>query len=76
MSIIDGLRSWINVRWDGPEKIETFLNKPLTRNVSWPHTLGSLLLVYLLFQMLTGILLGFYYSPSPDSAYASLRYVR
>lgn len=70
------LRAWIGVRWDGPDKISAFLSKPLPRNVAWLHTLGSLLLVYLLFQFLTGILLGFYYSPSPDSAYASTRYVR
>ena len=75
-ALVAKFRSWVQTRWDGPEKISAFLSKPLPANVSWAHTLGSLLLVYLLFQILTGILLGFYYSPSPDSAYASVRYVR
>ena len=70
------LRAWIAPRWDGPEKVSAFLSKPLPRNVSWLHTLGSLLLVYIVFQALTGILLGFYYSPSPVSAYDSVRYVQ
>lgn len=74
--LVEKLRAWIKPRWNGPEQIAAFVSKPLPRNVSWPHTLGSLLLVYIVFQALTGILLGFYYSPSPESAYASLRYVR
>ena len=63
-------------RWPGLESLVSLLRKPLPRNISWLHTLGSLLLVYLLFQMLTGILLALYYSPSPDQAHASLMYVR
>ncbi len=77
MSVLgDRLRTWLEPRWDGPDKVASFLSKPLPRNVSWLHSLGSLLLVYLLFQTLTGILLGFYYSPSPESAYSSVRYMR
>ncbi len=77
MSRMSGrLRAWIAPRWDGPEHVSRFLAKPLPPNVSWLHTLGGLLLVYLLFQTLTGILLGLYYSASPDSAYDSVRYVR
>ena len=56
--------------------LKAFLQKPIPRNVSWLHTLGSLLLVYLLFQTLTGILLALYYSPSTESAHASLQYLR
>lgn len=70
------LRAWLSPRWGGAEQAAAFLGKPLPSSVSWPHTLGSLLLVYILFQALTGVLLGFYYSPSPQGAYASMRYVR
>lgn len=69
------LLAWLNPRWGGPDQAAAFLGKPLPSSVSWPHTLGSLLLVYIAFQALTGVLLGFYYSPSPESAHASLRYV-
>ncbi len=68
--------AWVTPRWAGPDQALTFLNKPLPRNVGWLHTLGSLLLVYLLFQVLTGVLLGFYYSPSVDSAHQSYTYIR
>ncbi len=62
------LTAWIAPRWDGPQRLGAFLTKPLPRNVSWLHTLGGLLLLYIGFQTLTGILLGFYYSPGPESA--------
>ncbi len=70
------LNCWIAPRWDGPQRIGAFLTKPLPRNISWLHTLGGLLLLYIGFQTLTGILLGFYYSPGPESAYQSVRYVQ
>ena len=68
--------TWIAPRWDGPQRIGAFLTKPLPRNISWLHTLGGLLLLYICFQTLTGILLGFYYSPGPESAYQSVRYIQ
>ncbi len=71
-SLID----WIASRWRGVEEARAFLGKPLPTNVSWLHTLGGLLLVYLLLQALTGILLGFYYSPSPENALSSVGFVR
>ncbi len=70
------LRDWLRPRCTAADRIGAFLEKPLPRNVGWLHTLGSLLLVYLGFQFLTGMLLGFYYSASPDSAYASVRFIR
>lgn len=70
------LLRWLSERWDGPKQAEEFLAKPLPRNISWLHSLGALLLVYLGFQVLTGILLGFYYSTSTQTAYASMQYVR
>ncbi len=70
------LLTWVGPRWDGPQRIGAFLTKPLPRNISWLHTLGGLLLLYICFQTLTGILLGFYYSPGPESAYQSVRYIQ
>ena len=51
------------------------LNKALPARVGWLHTLGSLLIAYLGFQTLSGVLLALYYSASPESAYASVRYI-
>ncbi len=73
---VNRLEAWVSHRWDGPSQMRAFLGKALPRNVGWIHTLGSLLLLYLTIQVVTGILLALYYSPSPDQAYASLEYVR
>ena len=56
--------------------LRKFARKPLPRNVGWAHTLGSLLLFYLVLQGVTGLLLALYYNPSPEHARASLSYVR
>jgi len=69
------VRSWIGSRWSGPDRMSALLNKPIPRNVSWWHTLGSLLLLYLGFQALTGVLLGLYYSPSSHDAYDSVQFI-
>ena len=68
--------NWTEARWDGVASLRTFLGKPVPANVSWLHTLGSLLIVYLVFQAVTGVLLAFYYSPSPENAYKSVRYIQ
>ena len=70
------ISSWSTSRGIGLEHLKAILTKPIPRNVSWLHTLGSLLIVYILFQTLTGILLALYYSPSPDHAYKSIKYIR
>ncbi len=69
------LSEWSESRGSGVDILRAFLTKPIPRNVGWVHTLGSLLLVYLGFQVLTGVLLGFYYSASTHDAYQSVRYV-
>ena len=73
---VSRLEAWVSHRWDGPSQMRAFLGKSLPRNVGWLQTLGSLLLLYLVIQVITGILLSLYYSPAPDQAYASVDYVR
>ncbi len=55
--------------------IKAFLNKPIPERIGWPHIFGSMLLSLLTLQFLTGILLSFVYSSSPDSAWKSVRYI-
>jgi quinol-cytochrome oxidoreductase complex cytochrome b subunit len=61
------------------DRVKGFLNaqaaKPLPPNVSWFHTLGSLLLFLLANQIVTGILLMVYYRPTTDHAFDSVRYI-
>ncbi len=55
--------------------IKEFLNKPVPERVGWPHVFGSMLLILFLLQFVTGILLSFVYSASPDGAWKSVRYI-
>ena len=43
--------------------------------LTWWHTLGSATLTVFVVQVVTGIVLAMYYSPSPDHAYDSIRYL-
>jgi ubiquinol-cytochrome c reductase cytochrome b subunit len=55
--------------------IKEFLEKPIPERVGWPHVFGSMLLTLFVLQFLTGILLSFVYSASPDAAWKSVKYI-
>ena len=52
-----------------------FLNEPLPEGVSYWHVTGSLCLFLAGLQILTGVLMAFYYVPSPEVAWESVNYV-
>ncbi|MBI4446093.1 MAG: cytochrome b N-terminal domain-containing protein [Acidobacteria bacterium] len=52
-----------------------FLRDPVPGNVGWVHSLGSALLFLLMFQLATGIFLMLFYSPGPESAWESIRFL-
>src|SRR6266540_3734631 len=53
----------------------SLFDRAVSRNLTWWHTLGSATLAVFTVQIVTGIVLGMYYSPSPDHAYESIQYV-
>ncbi|MCF8041286.1 MAG: cytochrome b N-terminal domain-containing protein [Desulfarculaceae bacterium] len=55
--------------------LKPFLYKPLPGPLNWSFTLGSLLMLLFVTQVVTGILLAAYYNPSPDHAYQSIGYI-
>lgn len=56
------------------EKI--FLKEPIPKHMkNWYYALGATPLILFLFMVVTGILLTFYYVPSPAKAYESVRYI-
>lgn len=56
------------------EKI--FLKEPIPHHMkNWYFALGATPLILFVFQVVTGILLTFYYIPSPESAYESVRVI-
>jgi ubiquinol-cytochrome c reductase cytochrome b subunit len=52
-----------------------FTDRNLPRGIGWLHTFGSATLFLLLVQVATGIFLAFYYVPSPEHAYESVRMI-
>jgi ubiquinol-cytochrome c reductase cytochrome b subunit len=66
---------WINQRVDLDSIRETLLERKMPSGLTWWHTLGSATLTVFLVQVVTGVVLAMYYSPSPDHAYESIRYL-
>ncbi|HSL89041.1 MAG TPA: cytochrome bc complex cytochrome b subunit [Ignavibacteriaceae bacterium] len=55
---------------------EIFLREPIPKHMkNWYYALGATPLILFAFMVVTGILLTFYYIPSPDKAYESVRYI-
>lgn len=55
---------------------EIFLKEPIPKHMkNWYYALGATPLILFGFMVITGILLTFYYIPSPDKAYESVRYI-
>ncbi|MGQ9488638.1 MAG: cytochrome b N-terminal domain-containing protein [Armatimonadota bacterium] len=52
-----------------------FWIQPLPAGVGWGHIFGALTLLVLVVLFVTGGALMFYYSPTPDQAYASVQYI-
>lgn len=55
--------------------VQDWFGEPLPQHVGWPQVFGSVVLFLIGVQILTGVLLAVYYSPSADSAYESVRYI-
>lgn len=54
------------------EAVEDAFKKPLPVYAQWPYVLGIIAFVLFLFQFVTGMLLAFYYQPTPEAAYESV----
>ena len=55
--------------------IRDFLDERMPKGIGWANALGSSLLGLIVVQIVTGILLSFYYSPNADAAYESVQYI-
>lgn len=51
------------------------MEKPLPDDLGWAATLGSLCALLFAVQAVTGMILAFYYNPTPDQAHASIGYI-
>ncbi len=71
-TIIDWLDERIQIRklWKGFEELS------IPGGSSWFYVLGTSLLFIFVLQLLTGIFLTLYYAPTPDHAYASVKFIQ
>lgn len=71
------ISAWIDERTGFSRPIQWFLSYPVPLYVhrSVLYSLGGLTLISFLLQVATGILLSFYYDPSPQAAYDSVDYI-
>ena len=70
-----GLKDWMELRLGWWGFVRKNLDEPMPPGVGWWQTLGNLLLTMLVFQFTTGVLMAMYYSPSPLSAYDSVKHL-
>lgn len=66
---------WVDERLGSKAIASAFLDRKVPRGVSWAQTLGSACLVLFIVQAVTGIFLAMNYSPSPEHAYDSVRFI-
>lgn len=64
---------WLEVRSGLVGATKYFLFRKVPHDTNWFHTLGSATLTAFLVQAITGVILAFYYKPTPNEAYASIQ---
>lgn len=70
-----GFYGWLDRRLDLKSVRLALLDRAVPERLTWWHTLGSATLTIFVVQVVTGIVLATFYSPSPDHAYESVRYI-
>ncbi|MGH3093137.1 MAG: DUF4405 domain-containing protein, partial [Gaiellaceae bacterium] len=64
---------WLEERSGLVGATKYFLFRRVPHDTNWFHTLGSATLTAFLVQAITGVILAFYYKPTPNEAYASIQ---
>jgi quinol---cytochrome c reductase cytochrome b subunit, bacillus type len=64
---------WLEERSGLVGATKYFLFRRVPHDTNWFHTLGSATLTAFLVQTITGVILAFYYKPTPNEAYASIQ---
>ena len=69
------LFAWLDQRLNLTAARHALLDREVPDRLTWWHTLGSATLTVFIVQAITGTALATYYSPSPEHAYESIRYL-
>jgi len=74
-SVLDKVYDWIDERIDLKTLQAKLLNEPMAGGARFAYVFGSILLFIFALQVVTGILLMFYYAPTADHAWESTKYI-
>lgn len=67
---------WVDERYNVSEPLTKVLNKPVPKYaLRWFYCLGGITAFLFAIQAATGIMLAFYYKPTPEEAYASIQFI-
>ena len=69
------LQDWLDLRLGWYGFVRKNLDEPMPPGVGWWQTLGNLLMTLIMFQFVTGVSLAMFYSPSPETAHASVKHI-
>ena len=75
MRLLGSVVDWLDSRTGIRTARKHLLDEPIVPGVGWWFVTGSILIMLLSVQLITGIFLTMYYVPSPESAYDSVRYI-
>jgi ubiquinol-cytochrome c reductase cytochrome b subunit len=67
--------NWLDERTGVGKVWEAIFLRRMPARLGWAYTLGSATLFVFALQVITGMFLAMYYSPSPDHAYDSIQYI-
>jgi Cytochrome b/b6/petB len=67
---------WFDARYEVSPTLSNILSKPVPKYaLRWWYCLGGITAFLFVTQAVTGILLAFYYTPTPETAYSSILYI-
>lgn len=67
---------WVDERYEVSEPLSKVLDKPVPKfALRWWYCLGGITAFLFAIQATTGIMLAFYYKPTPEAAYASIQFI-
>jgi menaquinol-cytochrome c reductase cytochrome b subunit len=66
---------WVDQRVGGSGFLTGLLYRKVPKGTNWFYTLGSATLFAFLAQVITGVFLAMYYTPSPTQAYGSITHI-
>lgn len=71
-----GTKGWIEERLNLQPVAERVMDHPVPRHITWLHCFGGLTFFTFIIQVVTGVIMTFFYIPSPDHATDSVTYLQ